>query len=282
MSLLLPSIRPASQQKNIQSFIKKSLKKSKRNKLVLALSGGIDSTTTLTLATHAIGKQNVFVLKLPYNKSFPQAQVHSDLAIKFNKIPKRNVFNVNIGPSVERIWKNILIKCSPSQTGQSKLANQIRLGNIMSRTRMIYCFDMSRAKNGLVLGTSNKSEMMLGYYTRYGDFAADLLPLSHLYKTQVYSLASHLQIPDPILNSAPTAGLWEEQTDKTELGFDYRTCDQVLYLRFEQKKTPVQIAKSIKSNTNKKSETYWKRQVNKVLKKVKTSEFKTYLPYSIS
>jgi len=141
---------------------------------------------------------------------------------------------------------------------------------------------MSRAKNGLVLGTSNKSEMMLGYYTRYGDFAADLLPLSHLYKTQVYSLASHLQIPDPILNSAPTAGLWEEQTDKTELGFDYRTCDQVLYLRFEQKKTPVQIAKSIKSNTNKKSETYWKRQVNKVLKKVKTSEFKTYLPYSIS
>jgi len=124
MSLLLPSIRPASQQKNIQSFIKKSLKKSKRNKLVLALSGGIDSTTTLTLATHAIGKQNVFVLKLPYNKSFPQAQVHSDLAIKFNKIPKRNVFNVNIGPSVERIWKNILIKCSPSQTGQSKLANQ--------------------------------------------------------------------------------------------------------------------------------------------------------------
>lgn len=281
MSTLLPSIHPASQAKNIQSFIKKSLKQSNHSKLVLALSGGLDSSTVLTLATQALKPQDIFVLKLPYNKSFPQALIHTNQVIKFNKILKRNVFEVNIGPSVERIWKSILIKCSTSQTGQSKLANQIRFGNIMARTRMIYTFDMARARKTLVLGAANKSEIILGYYTRFGDEAADILPLAHLYKTQVYALATHLQLPESILNASPTAGLWNEQTDKEELGFNYETADQILYLRFEQKNTPIQIAKKLHQNSRKKSETYWRRLVQKVLRKVETNQFKTLLPYSL-
>ena len=278
---LLPNIKPQQESKRIKTFIKKTFKTAKRKSAVLTLSGGVDSSTTLTLAAQALSPAQIMVLKLPYHSSHPQSISNADLAIKHNKIPKRNVFEVNIGPSVDRIWKTILIKCSPSQTGQSKIANQIRLGNIMTRVRMIYAFDMARARVGLAIGTENKSENLLGYFTRFGDEASDLEPLKHLYKTQVFALAQHLELPEEILQSPPTAGLWAEQTDQEELEFTYSTADQVLYLHSEKKMSPIQIAKKLLNSTREKTETYWKRRVSKVLERVKKSDFKHYVPYSL-
>jgi len=280
-SSLLPKIRPATEAKKIQTFIKKTIKATKRLKAIVATSGGIDSAVTLALTAKALGPANVISLKMPYNKTQYQAMARADQAIKAIKIPKRNQFQVNIGLSVERIWKSILIKLSTSQTGQSKLTNQIRLGNIMARVRMIYLFDMSKARQSLIIGTENYSEHLLGYYTRFGDEASDVEPLKHLYKTQVRQLAKYLKLPDVILNTPPSAGLWEDQTDEEELGFSYRVGDQILYLRLFKKFTPIQIASKLHKQAGQKSATYWKRLVKKVLTQVENQDFKHHLPYQL-
>src|SRR3989344_194942 len=163
MTSLLPPIRPAAEHKKIISFIKSTVKNAKYSKLILAASGGVDSSVSLALATQAVGAANIVVLKLPYHKQLLPGK-YVDLMGKHLKIPKRNIYDANIAHGVERIWKSILIRLSRSQTGQSKLTNQIRLGNIMARVRMVYLFDMAKARNCLVIGTENKSEHMLGYY----------------------------------------------------------------------------------------------------------------------
>ena len=280
-SSLPPKIRPAQESKKIAAFIKATVKKAKHEKVVIASSGGIDSSVTMALAVRALDPGKVLVLKLPYNKIHPRAIRHADLIVKSLKIPKRNVFQVNIGPTTHRIWKTILIKCSTSQTGQSKLANQIRLGNIMARARMIYIYDMARSKLALACGTENRSEHLLSYYTRFGDEASDLEPIKHLYKTQVYQLADYLELPQAIIDHPPTAGLWVDQTDEEELGFSYNTADKVLYLSFDKKMSSAQVAKKIHRTTQEKSETYWKRRTKKVLDRVSESEFKHHLPYHL-
>ena len=278
---LLPKIRPAQETRKIRTFIKNTLKTAKHKSVVIAASGGVDSSTTLALAVKAIKPSSVFVLKLPYNQTHSWGVEHTDLVAKQLKIPKRNLFEVNIGPTVHRTWKTILIECSPSQTGQSKLTNQIRLGNIMARVRMIYLYDMARARMALAVGTENRSEHLLAYYTRFGDEASDLEPIKHLYKTQVFELARHLELPKEILARPPSAGLWVDQTDEEELEFSYEIADQVLYLTFEKKMSPIQIALSLLKSTREKSKTYWLRQVRKVLDRVAKNDFKHDLPYTI-
>ncbi|MBI2010341.1 MAG: NAD(+) synthase [Candidatus Chisholmbacteria bacterium] len=281
MASLLPSIRAAAEVKKITAFIKFTLKSTRRSKLVMASSGGIDSSTTLSLATKAVGPTRISIVKLPYGPKYPQAEKFTDSIAKYLKIPKRNVFAVDISLSVERIWKSILIELSRSQTGQSKLTNLIRLGNIMARVRMIFMYDMAKAQNALVLGTENKSEHLLGYYTRFGDEASDLEPIRHLFKTQVRDLAEFLKLPEDIRSQAPTAGLWQGQTDQGELGFSYKTADQVLYLRFDKKLTPAQITTKLSQQNKDKPPTHWKKLVTKVLKRVEENEFKHHLPYHL-
>lgn len=280
-SSLLPTIRSSVEVKKIAAFIKSTLKTAKRPKLILATSGGIDSSTALALATAAIDPTRVLVVKLPYNTKNLEASKAADHAVKQFKIPKRNLFEVDIAPGVERVWKSILINLSRSQTGQSKLTNLIRLGNIMARVRMIFLYDMAKAQNALVLGTENKSEHLLGYYTRFGDEASDLEPLRHLYKTQVYELAEYLKVPEEIRSQAPTAGLWDGQTDKEELGFSYTTADQVLYLHLEKNVNPAQIATKLRHMHPKKTAGHWKSLVAKVLKRVEENSFKHDLPYHL-
>lgn len=280
-SSLLPKKHAAKEIKKTTSFIKSTLKSAKRTKVIVAASGGIDSSTTMALAARAVGPTEVVVLTLPYNKTYPQGIKNAQAMAKFLKIPKRNVYKTDIGPSVERIWKAILINLSRSQTGLTKLANQIRFGNIMARVRMVFIYDMAKSRNALVCGTENRSEHLLGYYTRYGDEASDLEPLRHLYKTQVRQLAEHLKFPEEILTQKPSAGLWAEQTDREELGFSYKQGDQVLYLHFDKKMSPTKIAKKLHSNTREKTETYWKRRVKKVLERAGDHDFKHHLPYHL-
>jgi NAD+ synthase len=117
-----------------------------------------------------------------------------------------------------------------------------RKGNIMARCRMIALFDQSAAFGGLVAGTSNRTETLLGYFTMHGDGAAALKPIAHLYKCQVRQLSRHVGVPDEIILKAPSADLWEGQTDEGELGFSYDEADQILYLLTEAKLTAAQAA----------------------------------------
>ena len=120
--------------------------------------------------------------------------------------------------------------------------DKVRLGNIMARVRMVTLFDYARENSALVLGTENKSEHYLGYYTRFGDEASDIEPLRNLYKTEVFRLAGHLGIPEETREAVPTAGLWPEQTDEGQFGFTYETADEILYGLYEVGRSPQELA----------------------------------------
>ncbi len=207
----------------IITFIKNIFQKEGFNRAVVAVSGGIDSSVALVLIVKALGAENVYVLQLPYKN---QETENSDLILDFVKIPLKNRVKINIGKIVDGFG----------------VKDKARLGNIMARVRMIYCFDLAKKLNALVVGTENKSEKLLGYYTRFGDEAADIEPIIHLYKTQVRQLARELKISEKIINQAPTAGLWPGQTDEVDLGFTYKEADQVL----QGKKQNIKVQKRLK------------------------------------
>lgn len=146
---------------------------------------------------------------------------------------------------------------------------RLRAGNIMARVRMIILFDLAKKHNALVCGTENKTEYLLGYFTRFGDEASDIEPIKHLYKTQVYQLAKHLGVPDQIINRRPTAGLWSSQTDEGEFGFSYEEADNVLYLYSDKK---ISTEKIIKMGY---------LHAKKILAFVKKNEFKRKTPYCL-
>lgn len=219
----------------IITFIKNIFQKEGFKKAVVAVSGGIDSSVALMLTVKALDAENVYTLQLPYKN---QSIENSDLIIDLAKIPLKNRVRINIGKIVDGFG----------------VKDKARLGNIMARVRMIYSFDLAKKLNALVIGTENKSEKMLGYYTRFGDEAADIEPIIHLYKTQVCQLAGELKIPEKIINQVPTAGLWPGQTDEGDLGFTYEEADQVLQ---------------------------GKKQNIKVQQRLKQVDFKKRVPYTI-
>jgi NAD+ synthase len=136
---------------------------------------------------------------------------------------------------------------------------------------MVCLFDFAKAVDGLVIGTENKSEHLLGYFTRFGDQASDLEPITHLFKTQIYQLAKYLKIPDPIITKPPTANLWANQTDEQELGFSYSQADPILSLYHDQHQTREQI---ISAGFN-------LELVDKVVRQSESSAFKLLVPYHL-
>lgn len=228
MHTVLPSISPIQESEKIVSFLKKTFSKQRINHGVIGISGGIDSAVTLLLVSKAIPPQNIFPLHL-YNYIPNKDEV--DLIASAAHIPKQNLHYISINKSVKGFQKILHTQ------------DKIRLGNIMSRTRMICLFDFAKKSNALVLGTENKTEQLLGYYTRFGDAASDIEPIQHLYKTQVYQLAPYLKVPQQIIHKKPTAGLWENQTDEGEFGFTYEEADQVLYLYFDKKMSSDELIK---------------------------------------
>lgn len=254
-------IDPQKEEKKIVQFIKKTLKDQGFKKGILALSGGVDSSTTLLLLTKALGAKNVLVTKLPYGK---QNMTDAYQMIKLAQIPAKNVFEINIKPVVQKLTKTI------HQFTNSPI-HQLRLGNIMARVRMILIYDLAKSHQVLVCGTENKSEYLLGYFTLYGDQASDFEPIRHLYKTQVIQLAKYLGVPKKIIKKPPTAGLWPDQTDEKELGFSYQEADPILYLKYDKKLDVGQIVKK----------GFEKKLVQKVLKQVEKNAFKHQLPYHL-
>lgn len=202
----------------ISNWIVATVKEAGFEKVVVALSGGIDSAVSATLAVRALGKEHVIVILLPYGLLSRLSTLDAKEVARFLEIPNKQVITIDIKKAVDEIFKNDI-----------DALNGIRRGNIMARIRMIHLYDLAKKENALVIGTENKSENYLGYFTRFGDEASDIEPIRSLYKTQVWEMGKYLGIPEQIITKPPSAGLWESQTDEKEFGFSYLEADKVLY-----------------------------------------------------
>ncbi|MBI3961719.1 MAG: NAD+ synthase [Deinococcus sp.] len=185
---------------------------------VIGISGGVDSSLTAYLAAKALGPENVMGIRMPYRTSSPDSLAHAQLVVDALGI------------------KSLTVDISPAVDGYLKLfpdADPRRRGNVMARTRMIVLFDQSMAFNALPLGTGNKSERLLGYYTWHADDSPPVNPLGDLFKTQVWALARHLGVPPVIVEKPATADLIQGQTDEGDFGITYYKADLILHYLLE-------------------------------------------------
>ncbi|HRL10540.1 MAG TPA: NAD+ synthase [Aggregatilineales bacterium] len=239
--------------KILTAFIRDQIEKAGANGAVIGLSGGIDSALSAYLSAAALGAENVLAVRMPYRTSSTASLEHADLVIEALGIPALTV------PITDMVDPLI---------GQFPDMSDLRKGNIMARMRMIVLYDQSAARGLLPMGTSNKTEFLLGYSTIYGDSGVALHPIADLYKYQVRKLSRALGVPDVIIDKAPSADLWEGQTDEAELGFTYNDVDQVLYLLVDQRYTVAQVI----------DEGFDAGFVNKVWRRVKVNHFKRTMP----
>jgi NAD+ synthase len=195
-------------------------------KAVIGLSGGIDSAVSTFIAAEALGAHNVLAVLMPYRTSSPESLRDAETVVKQTGI--RSV-TIDITPMVEPLF-----------TSQN-ITDNLRRGNIMARERMIVLYDLSQKEKGLVIGTSNKTESLLGYGTLFGDTACAINPLGDLYKTHVWELAKELGVPAAIIAKKPTADLWQGQTDEAELGFSYHDVDRLLYCMVDERRTDEEL-----------------------------------------
>ena len=233
-------------------FLRDEVKKAGFEKAILGISGGVDSAVVAVLAQKAFG-ENFLGLILPASTSsrasFDDA---SSLCQKFNI----RVEKIPIGPLVDTYFSD------------KKEASKLRIGNFSARMRMSVLYDISARERALVLGTGNKSEILLGYGTIFGDLACAINPIGQLYKTEIFEFAVHLGIPTSILTKAPSADLWEGQSDEDEFGFTYVQIDKLLYACVEQGKTPLELEEL----------GFEKELIEMTLKRIKENAFKGKLP----
>lgn len=261
----LPSFKLEQEVDNITSFIKSVFEKTDKSMAVVGLSGGIDSATCLSLTVKALGVSRVLVYTLP---SLQSATVDTDdvhRLCEFLEIGPTQVKEINISALQATYLQTLKL-----YTDDAHLSDG-RIGNIAARIRMTILMDQANLHDGLVVGTENKSEHLLGYFTRFGDEASDLEPLRHLYKTQVFALAAHLGVPQEIIKKAPSANLWEDQTDEVELGFSYEQADPVLWQMADKGKSKEEIIKL----------GYEKELVEKVIGVVRSNSFKHIVPHKL-
>lgn len=235
-------------------FLKHEFDAAGFSRAVVAMSGGVDSSCSAALAVRALGRDNVYPLLLPYGTLTPVDDAQE--VIRALGIAQTNVSHINIQPIVDPI------------IALDNTMDQIRRGNVMARVRMILLYDYAKRRNALVVGTENKTEHLLGYFTRFGDEASDIEPLRSLYKTQVRQLGRELGLPERIITKAPTAGLWEGQTDEGEFGFTYRQADVILSMIVDEKKPIDEVV----------AKGYDQATVEKVVARMKENDFKHHLP----
>ena len=213
----LPQIDAAQAVAVITGFIGEQMAQTGFSRLVVGLSGGVDSATTAFLAVRAAGADNVLGVRMPYRTSSPESE--ADALAVVEALGCRSE-RVDISPMVEPMLAFI--------DGDEE-ASRVRRGNVMARQRMIVLYDQSAAFDALVIGTSNKTEALLGYGTLWGDMAAAIQPIGDLYKSQLREVAECLGVPANILEKPPSADLWPGQTDERELGASYDDLDRILY-----------------------------------------------------
>ena len=237
----------------LTGFIRSEVTRAGYSRGVVGLSGGIDSALSYVLAVEALGAENVLAVRMPYRLSSADSLEHAGLLIDRLQTPS---LTIEITDMVEPLFAR-----DPQMTKQRK-------GNIMARERMIVLYDQSEVFKGLVIGTSNKTEILLGYSTLWGDMASALNPIGDLYKTQVRQLSRDLGIPAAIVDKAPSADLWVGQTDEGELGFTYEQVDKLLFLLVDQRYSAQECIE----------EGFEESFVNAVLTRVRRFQFKRMMP----
>ncbi|MBI3004635.1 MAG: NAD+ synthase [Ignavibacteriales bacterium] len=189
---------------------------------VIGLSGGVDSAVSAYLMAKALGKTNTHAVILPYRTGLPQSVQDAELVVR------------ELGIKSETVDISAMVD---AYCDKHKATDKVRRGNIMARVRMIVLYDISAREKALVIGTSNKTELLLGYGTLFGDTACAINPLGDLYKTQVWQISESLGVPKRIVDKKPTADLWSGQTDEGELGFSYREVDQLLFQMIDERRS---------------------------------------------
>jgi NAD+ synthase len=237
----------------LTGFIRTEITRTGLSKAIIGLSGGIDSALSCFLAAEALGPQNVLAVRMPYKTSSQDSLDDAQRVVDATGVQTMTVpISEMVDPLLQRFPE----------------MDSMRKGNIMARMRMIVLYDQSAAFKGLVVGTSNKTEILLGYSTLWGDMASGLNPLGDLYKTQVRQLSRAMGIPDSILQKPPTADLWKGQTDEGELGFTYEEADKLLYLLVDQRYTPAECI----------ANGFPEAFVNAVVERIRRYQFKRIMP----
>lgn len=237
----------------LTGFIRDSITKAGMSRAVIGLSGGIDSAVSAYLSARALGPENVLALRMPYKTSAAESLSDAEAVIEDLGIAQLTV-------SISEMADPLI--------AQFPEMSRLRRGNIMARMRMITLYDQSMAWGGLVMGTSNKTEFLLGYSTIYGDSGVALHPIADLYKYQLRQMARYLGVPASIIDKPPSADLWAGQTDEDELGFTYDEADQVLFLLVDERYTVDEVA----------DEGFERDFVVKIWERVKANHYKRTMP----
>jgi NAD+ synthase len=240
-------------EKVIVRFIRDSVHKNNFSRAIVGVSGGLDSAVVLALTEKALGSRHTLALLLPYKSSSGKSLVHGKMICEQLKVR----FEVlDISPQIDAYFNRF-----PTE-------DRILIGNKCSRERMSVLYDFSARKEALVAGTSNKSELLIGYSTLFGDSAAAFFPIGDLYKTQLFGFARFLKIPDEIIKKKPSADLWKEQTDEGEIGISYRELDEILYNLVDLRKRVPEIEEIGFSGAT----------IKKIQKMIVNSQYKRTMP----
>ena len=209
-------------------FIKDQTTNAGFTKAVVGVSGGVDSAVSAVLAAEALGKENVLGVMIPYRTSNPKSVEDAKLVIQATGI-RSEIVDIS--------------KMVDGYCGDNKIADPLRRGNVMARMRMIVLYDLSAREKALVIGTSNKTEILVGYGTQHGDLASAINPLGDLYKSQIWQLAEAIGVPQPVIEKTPSADLWEGQTDEKEMGVTYAKLDALLYEMIDERHSDEELIK---------------------------------------
>jgi NAD+ synthase len=237
----------------ITGFLHSEITRAGFQHAVVGISGGVDSALTCFLTAEALGPEHVLAVKMPYSSSSPESLQHADLVIQACGVQHLTI------PITDMV---------DAYCDRAPDAGPLRKGNVMARMRMIVLYDQSAAFEGLVVGTGNKTEILLGYTTLYGDSACALNPIGDLYKTQVRQLARDIGVPEVIVTKPPSADLWVGQTDEDELGFTYAEVDRLLMYLVDERFSPDSCVEA----------GFDRSFVENVLERIRRNQFKRVTP----